>query len=483
LNEEVEQVPEENEKPVVELSIETSPDMLSAKAIIRGGYDPHIDYDAIIKQLDKRGIIYGVDIKAIKNLVAGYKENQQRRYHEAVIALGLPPRPGIDGHVDFMIEEKPPVVIDETGRADFRNIQRYYTVDAGQVLAHVTPPTPGENGWNILGEEVAPPDPAKPQIKAGDNVKFLPDKNDFVAAIHGIFVREKETIAVSPVLGIPGNVGLSSGNVTYDGNVKIGGNIERGSMVSCLGDLEVGGMIESNQVRTGGSIKVRKGINARRDGIISAGGNIQSVYVENSDLTLDGSLIVEKSIVSCKIVCYGDILVTARSSTITGCEIQCFGSVACDTLGSSAETPMRIELGAHYRNHQYYELHARELEEVERDLEKKTEEINKIKIYVQRMRGKIPVDKQAAFRVRYNEYKAAIELRQRVQHQVLEFRESRYNSEEVRLIVRDTVHPGVVLVYRDHVEKITAAQTRAVFRFKPGMAMKIEAFRPADRAR
>jgi len=459
-----------------EVTLAVSPDYMEARVILRGQYDPRIDYNAIIERLDAQGITYGLDRQAIGKLLDEYRTHPERRAFEAVVARGQPPAPGVDGKLEMLIEEKPPVAIDETGKADFRNIQRYNAVDPGQVLARYTPPTPGTPGLNIRLEEVPPPPPFDPKIAAGDNVQFHAATGEYRATVHGIFVHEKNTVSVNPVLTIPGNVGLASGNVAYDGNIRIFGNIERGSMVSCLGDLEVGGMIESHAVRAGGSLRVKKGINTRREGMVTTGGNLQAVYIENSDLTVNGSLIVEKSVINSKVVCDGDIALTGRGSTIAGSEICCFGSLACDVMGSPVQNPVRIELGSHSRNKAYYEQHVKELEDVERVLEKKTEDINKIKIYVQRMRGKIPVEKQAAFRVVYNEYRSTVELRQRLQLQVLQFRESRFNSSEVRLIIRDTIHPGATIVYRESVEKITAPQTRVVFRFRPGHAMQMEAF-------
>lgn len=461
-----------------EVTLAVSPDYQEAKIILRGQYDPRIDYDAIIERLDAQGIKYGLDRPAIQKLLTDYRTHPERRSFEAVVARGQPATPGVDGKLEIFIEEKPPVSIDETGKADFRNIQRYNAVDAGQLLARYTPPVAGTPGLNIRMEEVPPPAPHDPRIAAGDNVQFNQASGEYRAAVHGIFVHEKDTLSVNPVLTIPGNVGLASGNVSYDGNIKIFGNIERGSMVSSLGDLEVGGMIESHAVRAGGSLRVKKGINTRREGVVTSGGNLQAVYIENSEITVSGSLIVEKSIIGSKVICDGDIALSGRGSTVAGSEISCFGSLACDIMGSPIQNPVRVELGSHSRNKAYYEQHVKELEDVERVLEKKTEEINKIKIYVQRMRGKIPVDKQAAFRVVYNEYRTTVELRQRLQMQVLQFRESRYNNTEVRLIIRDTIHPGATIVYRESVEKITAPQTRVVFRFKPGHAMQMDAFRP-----
>lgn len=444
---------------------------MKAEMVIRGRFHPGYDYGHFIRMLDEDKIVFGVDTSALRQLeeeyAAGYRD-QGRRTLRKVVAEGYPPEPPQDGKIEILIPDPPAVNIDEQGRADFRNIQKFVTVDEGTVLARFTPPIEGKSGTDVYGDEIKPRPARKPVLEAADNVKFKPETNEYVATKHGIFVKGERKIAVSPVLVIPASVGLSSGNVNYDGNVKIGGNVERGSMVSCYADCDVGGMVETGDMRVGGTLRVQKGINTRQEGMLNVGGNLQTTYVENTTATVEGSLIVQKSIINSKLVCYADLIMTTRGATITGGEILIFGSVTTDVLGNKTEIPTRLIVGAHHKNTMYYDLTRKELDKVEKDFEKKVEEINKIKQYVQRMRGKIPVDKQAALRVKYREYKEMTELRERLQQQIVELRESRYNPDEVRVIIRDVAHPGVTIHYRDYVEKITAPLTKCVLRFRPG---------------
>ncbi len=454
-------------EPEISLIIDDA--RMRAEILIRGPFNPSFDYDYFIRLLDEHKIVFGVDAPALRRLAEDYRVGKSEgRSYRGLVSEGMPPQPGRDGQVEILIPDPPQVNIDEHGRADFRNIQKFQTVEKGQVLAKLIPPLPGKSGTDIFGQEVKPPEPLRPVLENGENVTFVPAKNEYIAGVHGIFVKGEKKIAVSPVLIISASVGLASGNVNYDGNVRIGGNVERGSMVSCFGDCEIGGMIESGDVRIGGTLRVHKGINTRQEGNVNVGGNLLAVYVENTQATIEGSVIIQKSLINSKLICYGDIILQGKGSTITGGEHLAFGSVTMDILGSKTEIPTKLVVGTNFKYSQYHDLHRKELEEVEKAYEKKVEEINKIKIYVQRMRGRIPVDKQAAMRVRYREYKDMVELRQRLQQQITELRESRYNQGEVRVIIRDVAYPGAIIFYRDHIEKITAPLTRCVLRFRPG---------------
>ena len=450
--------------------IVVSEDRMQAHLHIRTQHPHKLIYEDVIELLDQRKIVYGIYGSEIKKRIEEYNETAGKNPNQDILlAHGTPPEPGRDGRIDVLVEPPQPVAFDEHGRADFRNVNRYRTVDKGQVLAKLTPPVPGKPGIDIFGQETKPPEPKMPTLEDGPNVSFVPGSNEYVARAHGIFIHEKDRIDVNPVLIVPGSVGLESGNVNYDGTVQIGGNIERAAMVSAVGDMEVGGAIESGDVRSGGSLSVKKGVNTRREGMVRVGGNLKAVYVDNSNLTVEGHIVVQKSIIASNVVCYGDISIIGSGGALSGGEVYAFGSVAADFIGNRTGIVTKIYLGDHQKNKQYYQLSLKELEQVEKDLEKLKEKVVQIKNYVQRFRGKIPVQKQAEFRVIYNAYKEQVELRERVQKQVTEFRDSRYNPNSIRLVARNTLFPGVEIHYRDAIEKITTQQSKVALRFTPGL--------------
>ncbi|MCB1315068.1 MAG: DUF342 domain-containing protein [Leptospiraceae bacterium] len=467
--------PPEDPRP----TLEVSDDKMEATLLLRGSRRHAILPEEVIDLLDAHGIIYGVDITGIKRQVGEYNQRYEKQPNMDILcARGTPPEPGRDGKIEILIEPPPPVSFDDHGRADYRNIQKFRTVDKGQVVARRIPPIPGKPGMNIFGEDAEPEPPADPQLNCGPNIRLNSATNEYAAIVRGIFINDKERIDVNPVLTVPANVGLDSGNVTYDGNVKIGNTIERAALVSATGDVEVGGMIESGNVRVGGSLTVHKGINTRREGMINVNGNCYSTYIDNSNLTVAGSIIVFKSVIASHIICYGDMTLSGKGSTLSGGELHLFGSLSADTVGNRTGIVTRIYLGVHEKYMQYYKVHVKELEHAEKDFEKLRDDVLKIKNYITRARGKIPVEKQAQFRQIYKKYKEQVELRERLQQQVTQFRENRYNNNEVRLIVRDTILPGAEIHYRNFVEKITAPQTKVVFRFFPGQEKPgMEAYR------
>ncbi|MBL8020131.1 MAG: DUF342 domain-containing protein [Leptospirales bacterium] len=467
---------EERGLPTAELLVDE--DQMVARLRVHGYYHPMIDYQHLIGLLDGHGVVFGTDVSAVQRLVERFRTSRGNATVEEIVAQGIPPVPSQDGKLDILIQPPPPVTIQEDGHADFRNINRFQAVAGGAVLAKRTPPVQGKSGANIRGEEVKPAKPHEPALALGENVKFDSTTGEYTAVTHGVFVYENDKISVNPILTIEGNVGLASGNIDYDGNIRITGTIERGSRLEAAGDVEVLGLVESADLRIGGSLTVRNGINTRREGQLIIGGNLNAVYVENTRLAVDGHISIEKSLIGSDVWCLGDLYLQTRSSAISAGEIRTFGSIAADIIGNRSNIPTHLFIGTHHKNQKYFDMTAEELEPAEREFYKRSEEIQVIKAYVQRMKGKIPVDKQAAFRIKYREYKLAVEMKDRLQGLVQSLRESRYNHEEIRVIAREVILPGVVIHYRDHVEKITAPQTKCIMRFRPGMIKPtIEAFK------
>lgn len=403
---------EHNPGPVgLRLELTIAPDGM--RADLRIIYNPHFifSYYEALHLLEEQKVVFGINHEAIKRLEKEYKEYKETQEQQKTnpeefefniqIARGYALVPPQDGKVEFFIKSPPPVVIDEDGRADFRNIQRFQTVDKSDLLAREHPAIPGRAGLNIYGKEVLPAEPATDLISIGKNVVKLAGTDpwqDYGARVHGIFVHNGTFIDINPELLIPGNVGLESGNVDYDGNVKIGRNIERGAKAHCLGDMKVGGMIESGDVRVGGSLLVSNGINAGREKLLHARGDLQAYYIDNSKVFVDGSIEVKRSINASEIICMSDLVVADKQSNICGGELYVFGSLSVASVGNRAETPTRIILGNHIKNIEILKRlrHDREIQQ-EKFLHAR-EELVKIKNYVTRMRGKIAVEKRLQFR-------------------------------------------------------------------------------------
>ncbi|MCB1172306.1 MAG: DUF342 domain-containing protein [Leptospiraceae bacterium] len=446
------------------------------QAVFKVVYNPRrrLHYQDVFQHLNENQIIFGIKHDDIKRLEKDWLEqgHQEGQVLEIIAARGLPMQPCEDGRVEFFIKKRPPVVIDDKGRADFRNIDRFTTVNDGERLARIYPPREGKSGMDIRGHEVVPREPKRPLLETGKNVIRLEEGEGRIlckARTHGIYIHSRNFIDVNPELAIQSSIGLETGNVKYDGNVRVGHNIERGSSLFCRGDLKVRGMVESDDVHVGGSMQVDKGIHASGQGLIKAAGDLRTNYIDNSHIFVEGSIEVQRSINASEIVCMGDLVVADKNGSISGGSVYCFGSIAASIIGNRSETATRIVVGHHVKNIELLkrELHNKEI--LGRNYEDSVIDVKKVNAFITRMRGKVPADKRLQFRQVFAHYKECKLKLEACLFHIERYKAGQYNKDEVRLIVRDVLHPGVVIQYRSHIEKITAPQSSCIYIFRPDL--------------
>ncbi|MDH5656725.1 MAG: FapA family protein [Spirochaetia bacterium] len=451
------------------IHITVEKDNMTARLRIRGAYDPSVTVTAVREALNEMGISYGVDPEAIEKAIDSYHATQKMD-DSAVIVKGYRGKETIDGKIEMLIEESKHVSIDESGKADFRNIKNFITVQKGQALARHHLPVMGEPGMSIYGDQVQQKEPRNPRLDSGINVSIVKKGgfNEYISDAKGIVSHNNKIIEVNPVLKIAGDVGIESGNIKYDGDVEISGSVERGSSVIASGSISVGGMIESGNVKLGGVLNVKGGINTKSEGRLLIKGELISVYIDNSKIFVNGDVTVDRSITISNIITHGGILLNDQHSTISGGEILSYDSITADIIGSKAEIPTVITIGTHYeRNKQVVEI-SRELDETKREFERLTDEMQKMKLFIQRMRNKITEEKREEFRLKIQEYTQTKQLGEKLEKDLKELRMTRFNPAEVTITARNIIYPGVQIHYRGNVEKITAPLTKCVIRFRAG---------------
>ncbi|MTH54913.1 DUF342 domain-containing protein [Bacillus mangrovi] len=190
--------------------------------------------ELVIEKLKNEGVQQGLLLDQIKNSLVPMK------WVEA--AKGVEPVHGEDAAVRyFELSERKPV-IEETGKADFYNMNFVDEVEEGDWLGEKIPPTEGANGVNVLGEEL--------KAKRGRDRKLQYDPKSVLvkeeagkmvlrAAAKGIVSRKGGRISVADHLVIDGDVGIGTGNIEFDGSVTVKGTVQEGFSVVAGMDLAV----------------------------------------------------------------------------------------------------------------------------------------------------------------------------------------------------------------------------------------------------
>jgi len=220
----------------------------------------------IMIKLNELGITFGIKYDKIEKLIKETKVDRE------VIAEGILAKDGKDSFVEFFFNENSTpqqFSVKEDGRIDFREKNNMLSVDPGTLLAIKHPPQKGEIGMNIFGEKVLPKDGQDIPIKPGKGVKLLENGTKAVSSIAGRPVlKNSGIIEVIPIYVHPGDVDMASGNINFDGDVKILGNVNEGMKVTAGGYVDINGNVNQGKVEASGSIMCKNII----AGEIRAGG-------------------------------------------------------------------------------------------------------------------------------------------------------------------------------------------------------------------
>ncbi|WP_080380004.1 DUF342 domain-containing protein, partial [Bordetella pertussis] len=261
-------------------------------------------------------------------------------------------------------------------------------VSAGTPLMRRIPATPGQPGTNVLGGPVAPPAVADPPFAPKLNgVEVDPEDPGLLrAAIAGSPMLVQHGATVNSLVEVPA-VDLSSGNIDFEGTLRVKGDITAGMHVRVSGDVVVNGTIEAAHVEAGGNVTVNGGIIGSAEGVadsrggsrmarIVSGGSVKARFIDNAQVRAEKNVAAEREIRQSTVTAGETITVGppgSQQGVITGGTAHAYKSVHAGTLGSMAGIPtvVRAGLNPHANaKRAALETRARELEEEKAKLEK-----------------------------------------------------------------------------------------------------------------
>ncbi|GAB7080042.1 FapA family protein [Megalodesulfovibrio paquesii] len=360
------------------------------------------------------------------------------------LCKGKLPVHGQDGFFEFLAQDERSVVgvQDKTGRIDFRARGTIRAVEQGSILGVLHPPVPGVAGQDVRGRALPSKDGAPCQIVAKENVKIQPDGATYVATEKGVVVYARNTIAVTDVYVIEGDLNISVGNITLEkGSVHVRGAVWSGFSVEVPGNILVDQVVESARLVAGGSVSVRGGVMMETSGFIKAGGDVAAVFAMNATIEAGGDVLIKHELTNCNVSTDGRVLATEGRGKIVGGVIQAAQGVAAQEVGSDLGVETIIHLGRESQRDQQRTARKHELECI---IDKISASLGKDSDAA--ILKRTPPDKQPTIaRLLQTRKNAALELAE-IDRAILEEREARRAAYlATRLKVNKTLWPGVII--------------------------------------
>lgn len=310
-------------------------------------------------------IEYGIDREAISACL------ENREYGTpCVVAVGKPPREGTDAKIEyfFQTDRKMRPQLREDGTVNYFDLDLVSHCKKGDLLAVLTPADVGEPGTNVLGAPIRQKEVVRLALKHGNNIEKNEEKTELRSMVDGHVTLVDGTVFVSNILEVE-NVDNSTGNIDYDGSVKVNGNVCTNFSVRARGDIEVKGTVEGAYMESGNNIILARGINGMGKGKLIAEGNVISKFLENCSVTAGGYIETE-TIVQSNVKSKTEIHVSGRKASITGGTVVATNLISTKNLGTPMGTVTNIVVGVDPAVSERCTQVRKELDEAKKNLDK-----------------------------------------------------------------------------------------------------------------
>lgn len=331
----------EQEIPPIKINIYVAPDKMTAYLRVLDFQEgQELTINDIMEELEKNSITYGIQNEEIGRYC--YQRNFRQ---ELKVAVGLRPIKGEDGRLIFGFEtvkdNKPKERPD--GSVDFRELNLIENVVKDQLLCTVIPPQPGTAGINVHGIEVEGKPGAVVKISNGANTYLSEDNLQVFAATDGGGIYKRGVVEVEEIHLVRGDVGVTTGNINFNGSVSIEGNVPEGFEIIAQKDIEVKGMVEGASLVAGGNILINGGVNGMRKAVIRAEGNVTTKFVQNATIICGGD-INSDVIVNGYIKCGQSLILKGEKASLIGGEYLAGKKIQVRNIGTPNNLSVSVSL-------------------------------------------------------------------------------------------------------------------------------------------
>lgn len=412
--------------------------------------------------LEQKGVIFGIKTDHL------YGELRSGVPYQ--VAEGIPPVDGKDAIMKmYELQESKPEVR-EDGRVDYYELKLINRVNVGDWLGERIEATEGIPGKSVKGEAIKP-------VK-GKTIQFSFDKNSvqeiynngrtiLYSRFNGAVSYANGKISVSNHLEISGDVGLSTGNIKFDGYLTIKGSVCDGFSVEATKDIEINSPLGLGSVKsivsTGGSIYIKGGISPKGKAEIRAAKNVFIKFVDNADITCGGIAHIGYYSLNSNITAKEVVLDASNGQIIGGCT-RADIKVSAPIIGSEIERKTVVEVTGFNRQAM--------LEALEGLLRK----ISELKTEQQRLKQLVSTaDTTKMNQFQKKDYNDMNERLYSIREDIKNLEDERKNIAEYlkahgegEIAAAKRLHPNSTLIIKGMVNEITSTTLATTFYFHDG---------------
>lgn len=404
-----------------------------------------VNKERLIKEISAAGIKIGINDDMLNEALIA-SENSKVTFK----ILGKRPKTGKDTFFEYLFniekEKEGPQEL-EDGRVDYRELGLIENITRGTILVRKIPPTLGEAGLTVKGEEFPPLMGKDIPLPVGKGTHISENGLELLADIDGCPVIVKEKVVVDPVYTVPGNVDFKTGNIEFVGAVMIRGNVTSGFTVKAGGDVNILGNVEEAIVEAGGKINIIGGAYGRGKTFISAGQDVMVKFVENVTIKSKANVKIGEASMHSNITAGKKIIISGKKGLMVGGKATAVEEVKAKTIGNHMATPTEIEVGVNP-----------ELREELRNLEKKMEidqdNLNKAQNAVEALKNLqkqqgdlLPAKKELLLKLTRTQFQLMAQIKAAVEKKA-QLEEAAKENIAAKVSAADKMYPGVKITIK-----------------------------------
>jgi uncharacterized protein (DUF342 family) len=429
------------------ITVQVAEDAMEASAdlVREQGPGKPLDREGILAALTEAGVVKGIDGQAVDTALRLALANGSAGAQ--VLARGEAPAAAGTLSVRWLV----PVKRDPAGNP-LRG--RRIPVARGTVLAELTRLAQDRPGFDVTGG--VPQVSAAADLRHDASIGEVPLEGGgrrLVAARAGDLVFNGESLSISALRGVKGDVDGDTGNINFSGEVRIGGKVHPGFTVIGGKDVLIGGSAEGSLISAGGRALIVQGVRGGGKGVVRARSTIETAFADQATLMAVEDIKVKEGCALCNIKTNGKLLIPGEKGRLTGGVCKARYGVEAGEIGSGQRIMTEISFGQDYLVKDQIEAAEREIETIKAALEEVEKQIQ--------VSARIPLALEAA----RGEKVRLLKLREQVNLKAFTLREKFEEHFESAVLVRGMVYPGVVMESHDRYYEVTQKRRGVVFYF------------------
>lgn len=405
----------------------------------------------IIRAIQEMGIKHGIlHLPLREALKAG-------ECKDVIVAEGTWPTMGTPAVFESLLDdiERELSEIDEDAVVQYSDLGHLLLVNPGDKLMRRTPPVPGIDGIDVMGQKVVTR-PVANLVFNPDSTGAIIDKNDpelLIAEVAGQPKLISNGVKVNNIVEVE-NVDLGTGNITFEGTIRISGDIKSGMRLHASGDVFVNGMVEAAEVVAGGDIAIKGGIIGATEAqsgaasaaaspgakIVSKAGSIQALFAQNVYIEAAKAILISGNASQCELIAGEEILVgkpnSSKGGQVIGGRAQATNLIKAVSFGAPTGATTRVQVGS---DPQWAEkLHAKE-----KELEKKTDELEHTIKQINHLKNNGSKEEQATLPELDANRMLFVEEVRELNKVLQEMKDGHLPLDQARIVAGKAIHEGV----------------------------------------